>query len=417
MKGVGASREVSGPERGERSASSKATSEKSGHEKAASSNAANGRTTKKKPRVRRRPTPGLFLSRKDRKNASSSPSDSSATPLRWVLGGALLLFVVAGLWMWRIATDEPPVVVVDETAAVEGETGEQRPELEDFKFAESPRLPDRVHPVDLMPGYLVGSGQLWMDAHEVTVGQFSKVASSSFALQGLVEQVDEPRFAGLPCATGLHDDASRTHEPVCASPQTAAVYCETVGRRLPLEEDWRAVLASDKPLIAVGYGRVFERASDGAPPAIAQPISGLLGVHGGLPELLEPNAAQRRFKDLVLWVGGEAEEVRVVRGADVAGTSSTMFGFRCVERVMIEDMMPAQGIADSELPPPASGQPAASRAQRSEGRTGSAPAGGRASGSVEPRVNPPNEAPIDPNVSDDSLILQRLRQHGAGKTP
>lgn len=357
------------------------------------------------------------------------PARSSTDLLPWFLGGTLLVFVVAGLLLWglgskRLTTFSTTPIESAEADADEGEGEEASRKPQGFQHPESPRLPDRVHPADAMPGYLVGNGQLWMDAHEVTVGQFYKIGSSSFALQGVVEQVDASRFAGLPCATGMNSEAARANEPVCASPQAAAVYCETVGRHLPREADWRAVLAADKALIAAGHAKTFTSLKDGAPSPVSGPISGLFGVYDGLAEALEPNATQRRFKDLVLWVDGD---VRVVRGADTAGDTSTMMGFRCVERVVVEEIRQNEQVAEesSQLGPsaerstsgrskPSTGAPVASDAISSDTATNDTATGGRASSGVAPRIDPPEEAPMDPNVSDESMIIQRLRQQGAG---
>lgn len=303
--------------------------------------------------------------------------------------------------------------------------------LPSFEFPHAPRFPDRVHEADAMPAFLVADGKFWLDAHEVTAKQYAQVAGQSYGLKGLSERIDAPRFAQLPCVAGVSHDKAREREPVCASPESAEAYCQAVGRELPSAELWTEVTGGESALVARGYGRIFEWASDGAPPVVSEPVSGIFGVMDGLPEVLRPNPAQRQYGDLVLLAPHDGGVIRVERDgknrldAAAGGAVEQMMGFRCALQASSEDtVLPTENdaaVAAEPLDPAVN----ASSSRRAQGpsRTGRPSADepravedAARSSAVAPRSAPSNEAPMDPNVSDDSLILQRLRERGAQVT-
>ena len=226
----------------------------------------------------------------------------------------------------------------------------ERVALGAFEEAKSPRRPDFIHLKDRMPAFRVANGQLMMDAHEVTVGQFRDAVQASPELRELHAEIDEPRYSALPCSSGSLADANDLREPVCVSPQSAAVYCAHVGRRLPSRGDWRALTDTDKSLVATGFGRIFRYGSDGPPPPIPSEVRGIYGVWDGLPESLHATPLDLARGDVATLGAsmGAAEPIIVDARlsarflvAEIPVNARPMLGFRCVWD--IEKSRPSSG--------------------------------------------------------------------------
>lgn len=326
----------------------------------------------------------------------------------WVFAIALLSTCLAFLAVWGVrhnqrssalpAVEDPtepsrpvavrpdaPPVDADNAVVLDAPIVFERAPLRDFVFPSVPRAPDVVHAADGMPAYLVVNGALTMDAHEVTIAQYRDKLMVSNELQILHRAVDVARYAGLPCSSGVSSDWNDGREPVCVSAESAAVYCEQVGRRLPAREDWRAFGARDNQLIAPGYGKLFRYGSDGPPPAIPTEISGLYGVLDGVPEYLQSTPREVLLGDVVT-LGQSSKSsglVTVHAGLQrqwnddtVALQLTPMMGFRCVSG----DVPDVQAVA-------AAPRRRAPRASTPEFTTPAVPAGSRI-GHIELRELP-----------------------------
>lgn len=292
------------------------------------------------------------------------PPPSSKTG-RWIAAVALVCACLAAIWWW---TRPAPIPAVDDVAVAE--LPDEEPALVDegpeaptehnepltgvgevrfdpmprgeFMWPARARVPDAVHSADKMPAYRIANGRMMIDAHEVTVEQFQNVLARSAELKELHYEIDEPRYRNLPCSTGSLDASRDPREPVCVSPESASVYCATVGRRLAARGDWRAMTPADQPLVATGYGAITRYGSDGPPPPVPQDIQGIYGVWDGLPESLHASPLDLARGDVATLGAslGAAEPIivdarlsaRFLRDG-IDELARPMLGFRCVADV------------------------------------------------------------------------------------
>lgn len=326
----------------------------------------------------------------------------------------LLCVMAAGLAMvaWWWFHDKP---IVHEDAAPDEEQvqsedadGAASPpaELGAFVAAEVIQAPDRTHAVDAMPAYLVADGTLWIDAHEVTETQFAHVRAGLERLGADAEDLKTWPCLGDPSS---EDDASL--RPACVTPQSAALYCDAVGRRLPSQQEWEEIASAHAPQIARGYGRIFETSEDGIPPAYPNDQHAIVGVYDGLPEVLAQNEAQRRYGDLVLLAPTDDQLVRIDAGA--ADTYQTddlrvhrMIGVRCiVDATSLDEERTTPAPEQTQRAPrAASTTPKTAAETPQEARSPERNTG------LAPRVDAPDEAPTDPNIPDRSRILDYMKE-------
>lgn len=362
----------------------------------------------------------------------NDPAPSDETPgdetpgdelraVRWLIALAVLLAIVAliiAVLRFTSSPAEPPQVdAATETPADDDRSAvlprrDAAAERGAYQEAEAPRAPDHRHTHDAMPAYEIRGGTLLLDAHEVTLAQLLRVADTDDALLDLVG-ADRALFEGLACPSDIAVDA---HMPACATLPTATHYCEQVERRLASAADWRGLRAEDEALLARGYA-----AAEGAAPAlvVVPPfVRAISGSFDGAPELLAPNDAQRNAGDLVLLQPrGDARITVLPRAArEMSEANSNPVGllsFRCIADA--PDTANEASPTPAAAPSPASAQPSSPSTARTPAaaptpastRTPSRAAAEAAP--VAPRVNPPPEAIEDPEVSNDSFLLQRLR--------
>lgn len=215
----------------------------------------------------------------------------------------------------------------------------ERAPLPEWQGPAAGRDPDRTWPDDNMPAYLVAEGDLYIDAHEVTVEQLRAAIQRNDELRALHREVDAPRYRGLPCSSGTSTDDNDEREPACVSAESAGLYCRLQGRRLPTREDWRQLRSDERDLIAAGYGVLFDNGAAGPPAPIPATVNGLFGVNDGLPEALQPSELDLARGDLALLGGDGGENLPIVVRAGLrtqllSGALSPaavpMIGFRCV---------------------------------------------------------------------------------------
>lgn len=325
----------------------------------------------------------------------------------WLLVVLLALLIAAGIVWYVQRTAVEDAAAPEDTAPEASDASEDTAarSLPQFQPAAQPSEPEMMHEIDNMPAFRVADGAWWIDAHEVTVAQVQRVRDALHDdenVQALVQT--------LPCFGHEEEEAAdHADHPACMSPIAAEAYCVAVGRRLPTEAAWTEIIRSDDARIARGYDRVFERKEDGPPPAYPQDSAGILGVYDGLPEVLAINDTQRRYGDLVLLAPTDDALTRTDAGAanvfeDPTKVSTQMVGVRCM---MHDD----DTSTDDEEP-----APAAERSRRSDdakNRGDEAPAanqGTREAGGIDPRVDAPDEAPMDPDIPDRSRILEYMKE-------
>src|SRR5690606_8651492 len=92
-------------------------------------------------------------------------------------------------------TDAPAAEARNGTPAPQAATIRfERIALPEWQGPTAGREPDRTWPDDEMPAYLVADGDLYMDAHEVTVEQLREAIQRNDQLRALHREVDAPRY-------------------------------------------------------------------------------------------------------------------------------------------------------------------------------------------------------------------------------
>lgn len=359
---------------------------------------------KEKPAPRRH----LTLPPEGSEAAFEQGIDDAPPEERRVFLWLLLILLVAGVaialwWWWQLsddAQDGASEAIFEEAQMHEDPAMDGASAALGFVPAKTPTPPDHVHARDQMPAYRVANAQWWIDAHEVTEQQFDHVREDVVARGGDNDHLS--RFACL----GASKADGNTARPACVSPQAAALYCAAVGRTLPTPDQWQEIVATDSDQIARGYDRLFETAEDGAPPVYPSTAQAIVGVFDGLPEVLAQNDTQRRYGDLVLLAPRGEQLVRTdASGADdfvsEGAHKDRMVGVRCIVPIGEEDESP-------DLPEPLQDR------QRSTDRNVAPKAGSSASAREERRISPrmdaPDEAPIDENIPDRSRILDYMKE-------
>lgn len=342
----------------------------------------------------------------------------------WAVVALLVLLIAAGLW-WVVqhdaqdaeSNDASEAAASDHDAAAAGDEANAR-SLPEFQHAREVSAPEMMHEIDNMPSYRVADGAWWLDAHEVTEAQFARVRetfSDDENVQVLLQT--------LPCfgSEDLDDSAHENH-PACVSPIAAEAYCVAVGRRLPTEAAWEEIVASDDARIARGYDQLFERVQDGPPPAYPAEPSSILGVYDGLPEVLSVNDTQRRYGDLVLLAPHDEGLTRTDAGAanafeDTSKSPTQMLGVRCMmhasdlEGADDAEVSDATENSSSRTRSTRQAKDASAGASSSTSKSSVQDAGnGREAGGIDPRVEAPDEAPMDPDIPDRSRILEYMKE-------
>ncbi len=271
----------------------------------------------------------------------------------------------------------------------------------------APRPPDGTHDTDAMPYYRVeyagADGQrvvLRIDAHEVLVSQMTAVRAAVPDMETVYSISTAPLYEHMPCdgvrAPGA--DATSSRRPACAAAEAAEAYCAAVGRRMPTPADWNAILASSAGLVAPGRDAVWTTRADGAPPAVATDINGILGVRDGLAEILRGSRATIVRGDLPLLMPAGAGAPPIVERAGLLAqlrarslplNELPMLGFRCVvdEAAELADATPraavgtparssrrSTGTAEPRRESPARTAPERDRAPRPTEREATVPA-------------------------------------------
>lgn len=360
------------------------------------------------------PNDGLFVN--DDGRFQQSIDDAPPAERRvfiWLLIAIMIVGLAVVAWWWLRETpqkalpSEQDVEQQEDSDAQEASQSDQ--ELGAFVYAAAPETTDHVHAIDVMPAYLVADGAWWIDAHEVTEAQFDDVRAQ-------LERAGEPADAlvAWPCFGRDDSGAKSARRPACVSPASAELYCDAVGRRLPTQQEWNTIVDANKAWIAPGYGRIFETPEDGGPPAYPANAQGILGVYDGLPEILLPNDTQRAYGDIVLLAPDDTQLFRTDASAAHGYHGGTapeerMIGMRCIVDAKHSDDVPAALQLDDGAPqqtPPKT----TPRIERPAERTSPETNTGRSGRSLAPRVDAPDEAPIDPNIPDRSRILDYMKE-------
>lgn len=236
--------------------------------------------------------------------------------------------------------------------------------------------PTSVVAPDRMSLYLVADGDrrsVYIDAHEVTVGQFRLILQNDRTLQTLHREIDSPRYAELPCSSAVSTDTADPGEPVCVSPESAQRYCSLVGRRLPTRSDWRFVFEHGGSRISGGNGLLHFFMRDGAAepvPAMGE-IAGIYGAFSGYPEILESTELDSARGDIpVLGIDSRAKqqyesgtnlqnseppisvqnELRTrLQTGRLEAAARPQLGFRCVaDKAMFESLRSFNPVVDEQ---------------------------------------------------------------------
>lgn len=339
--------------------------------------------------------------------------ERTAFKYRWIytlIALFVLLIIIAGVLLWKPDTPEAPAPLEPESSKSDDAQDAQDAlknlpprQLPEYAFAEQRGAPDVVHAMDRMPAYAVLDGTLLIDAHEATAGQFARVRDAISERGGDYSMLQTVACLGKDDA--YTQDAER--QPACVTPLGAAAYCDAVGRRLPQADEWNAIVEAEPERIGRGYGKLFSSALDGPPPSLPERVDSILGVYDGLPEFLHANEAQVRHGDLVLLAPtgtrvtrGEPSGMERFESKDTP--SDQMLGVRCisdhVEQEAEERPAKVRPPAAQRRPAPAASAPAPSDSEDvSVGR-------------VAPRVDAPDEAPIDPDIPDRSRIIEYMKK-------
>lgn len=321
----------------------------------------------------------------------------------------LLLLLIAGILLWKLEAsdssstqDSEGLQDIEQTSAQKDSADSFAPRtLPTYALAKQRSTPDVVHEIDDMPAYAVLGESLVIDAHEATVGQFARVRDALRNAGG-----DDAPLQTIQCL-GQDDEYTQDvgRQPACVTPLAAAAYCDAVGRRLPRADEWNAIVETEQARIARGHGKLFTRAADGPPPSVPEHVDAILGVYDGLPEFLYANKAQVRHGDLVLLAPSDERVTRgEPRGMERYESKSTpadqMLGVRCISE-KTDDVMdsPREPVKESS-----------SRRESVPAQDVPAPPQEPAVGRVAPRVDAPDEAPIDPDIPDRSRILEYMKE-------
>ena len=334
-----------------------------------------GIATDPPPRIQRQRTQALTEEEMQAIRALQQPDEPPPRRFPWLLvvaGVSIPAVILAIAWSqgWLFREIPAPVVdgSADEAAAPEPAP---RPVLPPPPAPE-PRSPDGQHDLDSMPYYRIslanpdGSTRvLQVDAHEVLVEQMSNLRRQIPDVDLVYRTSSTPVYELAPCdGVRLADASANSRRPVCAVPETAEVYCNAVGRRMPTADEWQAMIAQAAGVIAPSRGQLWQLPADGAAPEQGREFAAIQGVYDGLPEVLRGSSEQIAQGHLPVLgsASGSAPAVAerqgllsTLRSRSFAPTEVPMLGFRCV----YEEPAPEEVVAEAEVVVPPSGTPTA----------------------------------------------------------
>jgi len=310
-------------------------------------------------------------------------------PKRWPWVAAFIAFVGIGAALaWWLDTRNDRAGAEASDAAAEGSGDATTGDVPGARIvmppppAAEPRPPDGVHEGDGMPFYRValddGDRVLQVDAHEVLVGQMTRVRQSVPDMDLVYRASTVALYEHMPCE-GVHlasaDADSR--RPACVAAEAAEAYCNAMGRRLPTPDDWTAIVAASAPAIQPSRGQLWIGRDDGPPPEVPERYAAIQGVYDGLPEVLRGTDEVIARGDLPLLMQADADgafvEVReglltALRRRTVAMDELPLVGFRCVadEPVVV-------AAAPTPAPTPAPSGGGGSTASPASSNTGAPP--------------------------------------------
>jgi len=302
------------------------------------------------PRVQRQRTQALSEEEMQAIRALQQPDAPAPRRFPWVLvvagvGIPALILVLAWSQGWLFREIPAPVVEgsADEAAAPEPAP---RPVLPPPPAPE-PRAPDGQHDLDSMPFYRIslanpdGSTRvLQVDAHEVLVEQMSNLRRQVPDVDLVYRTSSTPLYELAPCdGVRLSDGTANSRRPVCAAPETAEVYCNAVGRRMPTAEEWQVMLVQAEGVIAPSRGQLWQVPADGPAPEQGRDFAAIQGVYDGFPEVLRGTTEQISQGHLPVLgsASGAAPAVverqgllSMLRSRSFAAAEVPVLGFRCV---------------------------------------------------------------------------------------
>jgi serine/threonine protein phosphatase PrpC len=334
-----------------------------------------GIATDPPPRIQRQRTQALSEEEMQAIRALQQPDEPPPRRFPWLLvvaGVSIPAVILAIAWSqgWLFREIPAPVVdgSADEAAAPEPAP---RPVLPPPPAPE-PRAPDGQHDLDSMPYYRIslanpdGSTRvLQVDAHEVLVEQMSNLRRQIPDVNLVYRTSSTPVYELAPCdGVRLADASANSRRPVCAVPETAEVYCNAVGRRMPTADEWQAIIAQAAGVIAPSRGQLWQLPADGAAPEQGREFAAIQGVYDGLPEVLRGSSEQIAQGHLPVLGSASGSAPAVVerqgllstlRSRSFAPTEVPMLGFRCV----YEEPPPEEVVAELEVAVPPSTTPTA----------------------------------------------------------
>jgi protein phosphatase len=286
----------------------------------------------------------------------------------------------------------------------------------------SPRAADGVHADDEMPYFLVnitgaeGPETLLVDAYEVQTRQMTRIRRAIADVDLVYRTASAPLFEFMPCSgLAVDDDDASSSRPVCASPESAEIYCNALGRQLPSVEQWQAILGASPELVAPTRGKLWGSRADGRPPEWTGEINGIYGVHDGLPEILRVDRATAERGDMPLLKPASDGSpmvmlpgvLRSLRARTLAQNDIPMLGFRCVAVAAPAEEAAVEGSSGEAMVGAAvvEGTPAAANVQDPAGEpstpaepgTRAAPAEPPAAAGAEAENTPAEAAPSRPS--------------------
>lgn len=297
------------------------------------------------------------------------PARRSRVPI--IIAALVLLAIGAGVvWVMFIAPPSDGTAEINEEVAASLSDAPEEPAPPLVPPA-SPRAPDGEHPDDSMPYFVVTIEldgtmvPLMVDAFEVQTQQMTRVRRSIPDVDLVYRTASAPLFEFLPCS-GLTLDAESADStrPVCASPESAEIYCNALGRQLPSVEQWQAILRAAPELVAPTRGRLWASRADGRPPEWEGDVNGIYGVHDGVAEILRVDRATAERGDMPLLKPASDGSpmvmlpgvLRSLRARTLAQNEIPMLGFRCVA-TMEPEVLPTDG-SGTQAEPTTPGEPA-----------------------------------------------------------
>jgi protein phosphatase len=322
------------------------------------------------PRIQRQRTQALSEEEMQAIRALQQPDAPPPRRFPWVLVVAgitipALILAVAWWqgWLFRVI---PAPAVEGSAEQVAAPELPPRPVLPPPPAPE-PRAPDGQHDLDSMPFYRIslanpdGSTRvLQVDAHEVLVEQMSNLRRQVPDVDLVYRTSSTPVYELAPCdGVRLSDGTANSRRPVCAVPETAEVYCNAAGRRMPTADEWQAILAQAGGVIAPSRGQLWLVPADGPAPEQARDFAAIQGVYDGLPEVLRGTTEQIAQGHLPVLgsASGAAPAVvermnllSMLRSRSFTPAEAPLLGFRCVYE---EQAVQAPAVAEAAKPPDA----------------------------------------------------------------